>query len=122
MIKPTDIKLHQASRVLEVAFADGKTFNLPVEYLRVNSPSAEVQGHGPGQEVLQIGKQNVNITKIEMVGNYAIQPTFDDNHDTGIFSWDTLYELGENYDENWANYLQRLKDAGKERPEANIGN
>ena len=122
MIKPTDIKLHQASRVLEVAFADGKTFNLPVEYLRVNSPSAEVQGHGPGQEVLQIGKQNVNITKIEMVGNYAIQPTFDDNHDTGIFSWDTLYELGENYDENWANYLQRLKDAGKERPEANLGN
>lgn len=122
MIKPTDIKLHQASRVLEVAFADGKTFNLPVEYLRVNSPSAEVQGHGPGQEVLQIGKQNVNITKIEMVGNYAIQPSFDDNHDTGIFSWDTLYELGENYDENWANYLQRLKDAGKERPEANLGN
>ena len=122
MIKPTDIKLHQASRVLEVAFADGKTFNLPVEYLRVNSPSAEVQGHGPGQEVLQLGKQNVNITKIEMVGNYAIQPSFDDNHDTGIFSWDTLYELGENYDENWANYLQRLKDAGKERPEANLGN
>lgn len=122
MIKPTDIKLHQASRVLEVAFADGKTFNLPVEYLRVNSPSAEVQGHGPGQEVLQLGKQNVNITKIEMVGNYAIQPTFDDNHDTGIFSWDTLYELGENYDKNWANYLRRLKDAGKERPEPNLGN
>jgi DUF971 family protein len=115
--KPTDIKLHQASHVLEVAFNDGKTFNLPVEYLRINSPSAEVQGHGPGQEVLQIGKQDVNITKIEMVGNYAIQPSFDDNHDTGIFSWETLYELGENYEENWKNYLQRLKDAGKVRPE-----
>jgi DUF971 family protein len=122
MPKPTDIKLHQSSRVLEVTFDDGKTFNLPVEYLRVNSPSAEVQGHGPGQEVLQVGKQNVNITKIEMVGNYAIQPSFDDNHDTGIFSWETLYNLGENYDENWANYLQRLKDAGKERPEPNLGN
>ena len=122
MPKPTDIKLHQASRVLEITFEDGKTFNLPVEYLRVFSPSAEVQGHGPGQEVLQIGKQNVNITKIEMVGNYAIQPSFDDNHDTGIFSWETLYDLGENYDANWANYLQRLKDAGKERPEPNLGN
>ena len=122
MPKPTDIKLHQASRVLEVTFDDGKTFNLPVEYLRVHSPSAEVQGHGPGQEVLQVGKQNVNITKIEMVGNYAIQPSFDDNHDTGIFSWETLYDLGTNYDENWANYLQRLKDAGKERPEPNLGN
>lgn len=122
MPKPTDIKLHQSSRVLEVTFDDGKTFNLPVEYLRVHSPSAEVQGHGPGQEVLQVGKQNVNITKIEMVGNYAIQPSFDDNHDTGIFSWETLYNLGENYDENWANYLQRLKDAGKERPEPNLGN
>jgi len=117
MPKPTDIKLHQASHVLEVAFNDGKTFNLPVEYLRVNSPSAEVQGHGPGQEVLQIGKQDVNITKIEMVGNYAIQPSFDDNHDTGIFSWDTLYDLGEHYEENWKKYLQRLEDAGKKRPE-----
>ena len=117
MIKPTDIKLHQASHMLEVVFSDGKTFNLPVEYLRVFSPSAEVQGHGPGQEVLQFGKQDVNITQIEMIGNYAIQPFFDDNHDTGIFSWETLYELGENYEENWKNYLQRLKDAGKERPE-----
>ena len=120
--KPTDIKLHQASHVLEVTFNDGKTFNLPVEYLRVYSPSAEVQGHGPGQEVLQIGKQDVNITKIEMVGNYAIQPSFDDNHDTGIYSWETLYELGENYDTNWKNYLQRLKDAGKERPEPKPAN
>jgi DUF971 family protein len=107
MIKPTDIKLHQASHVLEVVFSDGKTFNLPVEYLRVHSPSAEVQGHGPGQEVLQFGKQDVNITQIEMIGNYAIQPFFDDNHDTGIFSWETLYELGENHEENWKNYLQR---------------
>ena len=116
MPRPTDIKLHQASHVLEVAFNDGKTFNLPIEYLRVYSPSAEVQGHGPGQEVLQIGKQDVNITKIEMVGNYAIQPSFDDNHDTGIYSWETLYELGSNYEKNWADYLQRLKDAGHERP------
>ena len=122
MIKPTDIKLHQASHVLEVIFSDGKTFNLPVEYLRVFSPSAEVQGHGPGQEVLQFGKQDVNITQIEMIGNYAIQPFFDDNHDTGIFSWDTLYELGENYDKNWKSYLQRLKDAGKDRPEPKHGN
>lgn len=122
MIKPTDIKLHQTSHILEVIFSDGKTFNLPVEYLRVNSPSAEVQGHGPGQEVLQIGKQDVNITQIDMVGNYAIQPHFDDNHNTGIFSWDTLYQLGENYEENWKNYLQRLKDAGKERPEPKHGN
>ena len=121
MIKPTDIKLHQASHILEVVFSDGKTFNLPVEYLRVYSPSAEVQGHGPGQEVLQFGKQDVNITQIEMIGNYAIQPFFDDNHDTGIFSWELLYDLGENYEENWKTYLQRLKDAGKDRPEPKHG-
>ena len=95
--KPTDINLHQASRVLEITFNDGSRFELPVEYLRVYSPSAEVQGHGPGQGVLQIGKQDVNIEKIEQVGNYAVQLSFDDNHDTGIYSWDTLYNLGKNF-------------------------
>ena len=115
--RPTDIKLHTASHVLEVAFNDGNTFNLPTEYLRVYSPSAEVQGHGPGQEVLQVGKQDVNITKIDMVGNYAIQLFFDDNHDTGIYSWETLYELGQNYDSNWSAYLKRLEAAGHKRPQ-----
>lgn len=115
--RPTDIKLHTASHVLEVAFNDGNTFNLPTEYLRVYSPSAEVQGHGPGQEVLQVGKQDVNITKIDMVGNYAIQLFFDDNHDTGIYSWETLYELGQNYDSNWDAYLKRLEAAGHKRPQ-----
>ncbi len=116
MPKPTEINLHQGSHVLEIAFDDGEHFNLPVEYLRVYSPSAEVQGHGPGQEVLQIGKQDVNITAIEQVGHYAIQLFFDDNHDTGIFSWDTLYDLGKNYETKWQHYLDRLKEAGHERP------
>jgi len=117
MPKPTEINLHQASHVLEIAFDDGEKFELPTEYLRVSSPSAEVQGHGPGQEVLQIGKQDVNITKIDQVGNYAIQLFFDDNHDTGIFSWDTLYNLGKNKEENWKSYLEKMKAAGHERPE-----
>ncbi len=116
-VKPTDINLHQASHILEITFDDGKTFKLPTEYLRVYSPSAEVQGHGPGQEVLQLGKQDVNITKIDMVGNYAIQLHFDDNHDTGIYSWETLYTLGRDYDTLWPQYLERLKEAGHERPE-----
>ncbi|TDY03883.1 gamma-butyrobetaine hydroxylase-like domain-containing protein [Thiohalophilus thiocyanatoxydans] len=116
-IKPTEINLHQASHVLEIAFDDGSRFELPTEYLRVYSPSAEVQGHGPGQDKLQIGKQDVNIERIEQVGHYAIQLFFDDNHDTGIYSWDTLYNLGKNYDELWQKYLDRLKEAGKERPE-----
>ena len=115
--KPTDIKLHQNSHILEISFDEGSTFNLPTEYLRVYSPSAEVQGHGPGQEVLQIGKQDVNITKIDMVGNYAIQLSFDDNHDTGIYSWDTLYDLGKNHETKWNTYLERLKEAGHQRPE-----
>ncbi len=122
MPKPTEINLHQASHVLEIAFDDGERFNMSTEYLRVYSPSAEVQGHGPGQEVLQIGKQDVNITKIEQVGNYAIQLFFDDNHDTGIYSWDTLYNLGKNMEENWKNYLEKLKEAGHERPEPNFKN
>ena len=115
--KPTEITLHQASHVLEVAFNDGERFQLPVEYLRVYSPSAEVQGHGPGQEVLQIGKQDVNIEKIEQVGTYAIQIFFDDNHDTGIYSWEHLYTLGKDHDTLWPQYLERLKAAGHERPE-----
>jgi DUF971 family protein len=115
--KPKDIKLHQSSHILEITFDEGSTFNLPTEYLRINSPSAEVQGHGPGQEVLQIGKQDVNITKIDMVGNYAVQFSFDDNHDTGIYSWDTLYDLGKNYETKWNTYLERLKEAGHQRPD-----
>ena len=115
--KPTEIKLHKASHILEISFDTGETFNLPTEYLRVYSPSAEVQGHGPGQEVLQIGKQDVNIDKIEQVGNYAIQLFFDDNHDTGIYSWQTLYDLGKNQEQYWQDYLERLKAAGHERPE-----
>src|SRR5574342_259550 len=94
--QPTEIKLHQKSKVLEVAFADGKAFRLPCEFLRVFSPSAEVRGHGPGQEVLQVGKREVEITKIEPVGHYAVQLTFSDGHDTGIYSWDLLYDYGLN--------------------------
>ena len=115
MAKPTDIKLHQQSRVLELGFDDGGSFNLPCEYLRVFSPSAEVQGHGPGQETLQVGKEDVNITEIIPTGNYAIKLVFDDNHDTGIFTWEYLHELGTNYESNWKNYLERLTAAGVER-------
>ena len=103
--------------MLEITFEDGNTFQLPSEYLRVYSPSAEVQGHGPGQEKLQIGKQDINITKIEPVGHYAIQLFFEDNHDTGIYSWETLYELGKNYDTKWPEYLAKLEAAGHKRPE-----
>ena len=92
--RPTEIKLHQKSRVLEIVFADGKTFSLPCEFLRVYSPSAEVRGHGPGQEVLQMGKRTIEITAIEPVGTYAIQPRFSDGHDTGIYAWDMLYDYG----------------------------
>ena len=113
--KPTDISLHQQSRVLEIAFDDGKRSNLPCEYLRVYSPSAEVRGHGPGQEVLQVGKEQVNITAVEPVGNYAVKLEFDDGHNTGIYSWDTLYALGDNQQELWAEYLERLEKAGHKR-------
>jgi DUF971 family protein len=112
---PTEIKLHQASRVLEVAFNDGLTFRLPYEYLRVYSPSAEVRGHGPGQEVLQVGKREIAIKEVEPVGRYAIRPTFSDGHDTGIFSWDYLYDLGERQDELWQRYLDRMAGAGASR-------
>ena len=109
---PTDIKLHQISKVLELSFDDGQIFELPCEYLRVFSPSAEVRGHGPGQEVLQYGKEDVNIKAIEPVGNYAVKLVFDDGHDSGLYSWECLHELGVNYTHNWQVYLQRLQDAG----------
>ena len=112
---PTEIKLHQASRMLEITYADGKTFTLPCEFLRVHSPSAEVRGHGPGQEVLQTGKQDVAITRIEPVGTYAVQLFFSDGHDTGIYSWDLLYDYGVRQREMWQHYLNRLKDAGASR-------
>jgi DUF971 family protein len=112
---PTEIKLHQASRVLEIAFANGSSFRLPYEFLRVYSPSAEVRGHGPGQEVLQVGKRDVAINEVEAVGHYAIRPTFSDGHDTGIYSWDYLYELGVRRDELWQRYLERLAAAGASR-------
>ena len=109
--QPTEIKLHQKSRVLEIAFADGKTFQFPCEFLRVYSPSAEVRGHGPGQEVLQVGKKNVEIKHIEPVGTYAIQPTFSDGHDTGIYSWDLLYGYGLHQEEMWRRYVKRMEEA-----------
>jgi DUF971 family protein len=112
---PTNITLHQKSRVMEIAFDDGRTFRLPYEYLRVYSPSAEVRGHGPGQEVLQTGKQSVEIRSMEAVGSYAVQPQFSDGHATGIYSWDYLYELGQNQDKLWKEYLEKLKAAGASR-------
>lgn len=112
---PTDVKLHQASRVLEVVFPDGRQFRLPYEFLRVHSPSAEVRGHGPGQEVLQVGKRAVEIRALEPVGSYAVQPQFSDGHNTGIYSWDYLYELGENQEKYWAQYLEKLAAAGASR-------
>lgn len=108
---PTEIKLHQKSRILEISFADGTTFQFPCEFLRVYSPSAEVRGHGPGQEVLQAGKKNVEIKHIEPVGTYAIQPTFSDGHDTGIYSWDLLYDYGLHQEEMWRHYVKRMEDA-----------
>jgi DUF971 family protein len=111
---PTEINLNRRTRILTVNFG-GESFDYSCEYLRVHSPSAEVKGHGPGQEVLQLGKENVNIDAIEPVGNYAIKPVFDDGHDTGIYSWDTLYQLGANMEQNWEIYLQRLAEAGIDR-------
>jgi len=113
--RPTEIKLHQVSKVLEIAFDDGRQFRLPCEYLRVFSPSAEVRGHGPGQEVLQWGKRDVGIASVEPVGVYAVKLAFTDGHDTGIFSWDYLYELGLKQEFNWKTYLSRLEQAGKDR-------
>src|SRR5262249_23932124 len=116
--QPTEITLHQASRVLEISFADGKTFRLPCEFLRVISPSAEVRGHGPGQEVLQTGKKDIEIQRIEPVGSYAIQLYFSDGHDTGIYSWTLLYDYGVNQGEMWKRYLERMAEAGASREPA----
>lgn len=112
---PRALTVHSQSRVLEVSFSDGAEFRLPFELMRVYSPSADVQGHGPGQEVLQTGKRDVQLTALEPVGNYAVQPTFSDGHDTGIFSWDYLYFLGAQQEQLWADYERRLKEAGVER-------
>ena len=112
---PQSITVHNQSRVLEISFSDGAEFRIPFELMRVYSPSAEVQGHGPGQEVLQTGKQEVGLTGLEPVGNYAVQPSFSDGHDTGIFSWDYLYFLGSQQDKLWADYTARLAAAGVER-------
>ncbi|MGL4996884.1 MAG: gamma-butyrobetaine hydroxylase-like domain-containing protein [Deefgea sp.] len=113
--QPTEIKLHQKSKILEIAFADGAQFKLPCEFLRVSSPSAEVRGHGVGNEVLQVGKANINITAIDPVGHYAIKLVFDDGHDSGLFSWEYLYELGRDQDVLWAKYLAQLAAAGASR-------
>jgi DUF971 family protein len=113
--QPTALTLHQTSRVLEIGFDDGAVFRIPFELMRVYSPSAEVQGHGPGQETLQTGKREVGIDKLEMVGHYAVQPTFTDGHDTGIFAWGYLYKLGAEQAELWQRYEQRLAEAGVDR-------
>ncbi|HXZ53583.1 MAG TPA: DUF971 domain-containing protein [Burkholderiales bacterium] len=112
---PTEIRLHRKSRVLELTYGDGRSFRLPFEFLRVYSPSAEVRGHGPGQEVLQSGKREVDINALEPVGSYAVQPVFSDGHNTGIYSWDYLYELGSNQEALWTEYLGRLEAAGASR-------
>ena len=113
--QPTEIKLHQKSRVLEISFEDGQSFKLPYEFLRVYSPSAEVRGHGPGQEVLQAGKKEVDIARIEPVGHYAVQLHFSDGHNTGIYSWPLLYDYGKRQEEMWRNYVKRLEAAGLSR-------
>ena len=112
---PEALTVHGGSKVLEVSFSDGATFRIPFELMRVYSPSAEVKGHGPGQETLQTGKRNVDVVALEPVGNYAVHPTFSDGHDTGIFSWDYLYFLGSQHDKLWADYTARLQSAGVDR-------
>ena len=112
---PTNIALHQKSRILEITWPDGVTHQLSCEFLRVHSPSAEVQGHGIGQGTLQIGKEDVNIKAIEPIGNYAVQLVFDDNHDSGLFDWALLRRFGDHYDEMWADYLKKLEEKGYQR-------
>ena len=114
---PTELNMHRLSRVLEISFDDGSNFKLPAEYLRVYSPSAEVTGHAPGQRKVPLGKEAVNIDKIEPVGNYAVVLHFDDEHNTGIYSWETLYNLGMNFNEMWEAYLEELKEKGYTRKE-----
>lgn len=113
--QPTAINFHKKSRVLDISFDEGSDFSFTAEFLRVFSPSAEVRGHGPGQETLQLNKENVNIENIEPVGNYAIKIIFSDKHDSGLYSWDLLYDYGKNQDELWGNYLKQLEEAGHER-------
>ncbi|MEE8207985.1 MAG: DUF971 domain-containing protein [Nitrosomonadaceae bacterium] len=113
--RPIEIILHKQSRLLEISFADGRTFQFSFEFLRVHSPSAEVRGHGPGQEVLQTGKQEVNINNIDPVGSYAIQINFSDGHNTGLYSWDLLYGYGMNQNDMWLHYLRRMDEAGASR-------
>lgn len=112
---PTDLTVHGKSRVLEIAFSDGKTFRIPFELMRIYSPSAEVQGHGPGQEILQTGKREVEIVDIAQVGNYAVQPVFSDGHDSGIFTWDYLHFLGSHEQQLWDEYEEKLQSAGVSR-------
>ena len=112
---PTALTVHSQSRILEIAFSDGAVFKIAFELMRVYSPSAEVQGHGPGQEVLQTGKREVNVVELEPIGNYAVKPVFSDGHESGIFSWDYLYHLGSEQDQLWADYQRRLQVAGAAR-------
>jgi DUF971 family protein len=112
---PTNVIVHETSKVLELAYENGKNYRLPFEFLRVYSPSAEVRGHGPGQEVLQTGKREVAIVNLEPVGHYALKPTFSDGHDSGLYSWEYLHDLCEHQDELWKDYLQRLESAGANR-------
>jgi DUF971 family protein len=112
---PTDIRIRKKSRLLAIAFDDGSTFELPFEYLRVSSPSAEVRGHGPGEEVLQTGKENVDINGVEPMGRYALRIIFDDGHETGLYTWNYLYQLGAEHDARWQDYLDRLQAAGYAR-------
>lgn len=112
---PTNVIVHETSKVLELAYENGKNYRLPFEFLRVYSPSAEVRGHGPGQEVLQTGKREVTIVNLEPVGHYALKPTFSDGHDSGLYSWEYLHDLCEHQDELWNDYLQRLESAGANR-------
>ena len=113
--QPTEITLHRLSKILEIAFEDGARFKLPFEFLRVYSPSAEVRGHGPGQEVLQFGKSKVLVENVTPVGSYAVKVEFDDGHDSGLYSWEYLYDLGKHQDELWQEYLLQLEAAGKSR-------
>ena len=116
--RPTEIKLHQVSNILEISFDDGSVFKLPCEYLRVYTPSAEALGHAPGQEILQVDKENVTIIEIKPIGNYAIAPVFSDVHSTGIYTWDLLYKLGAEYQMLWTDYLNKLEAAGHKRKES----
>lgn len=114
-MQPSSLRLRKRSNVLELDYEDGKSFSLPAEFLRVHSPSAEVRGHGPGQEALQVGKRFVKLTQLEPVGHYGIKLFFDDGHDTGIYTWEYLRELGEHQDVMWQDYLKRLEEAGAKR-------